>query len=87
MEASNYFKLTLIVEEELVAISTDRGLIMKYHKLSLETFWVSVKHECFDFSFKFYNFSAIYLRELGISTLFTIENKKQETLECTDKEM
>ena len=42
METSGDFGLTL-TEEELAAISTDHGLMIKHKELSLEAFWISIK--------------------------------------------
>ena len=32
-------------EEELSAVSTDRGLMIKYKELTLEALWISIKEE------------------------------------------
>ena len=45
VEAAIYFSLTLTEEEELSAVSTDRGLMIKYKELSLEAFWMSIEEE------------------------------------------
>ena len=37
--------LTLTEKEELAAVSTDRGLMIKYKELSLEAFWISIKKQ------------------------------------------
>ena len=38
LESTSEYSLTLTEEEELAAVSTDRGLMMKYKELSLEAF-------------------------------------------------
>ena len=43
METSGDFGLTLTEEEELAAISTNHGLMIKHKELSLEAFWISIK--------------------------------------------
>ena len=43
LETITEFSLTFI--EELTAVSTDRGLLIKYKELSLEDFWISIKEE------------------------------------------
>ena len=46
METSSDFRITLIEEEELSYISSDRGLMIKHMELSLEAFWISIR-ECY----------------------------------------
>lgn len=91
MEISDDCGLTLTEEEELAAISTDRGLKIKYTELSLENFWISIKEEYASISKKalaiLLQFSTSYLCELGFSTLTTIKCKKRGTLQCIDEEM
>ena len=91
METSSDFGLTLTEEEELVAISTDRGLMIKHKELSLEAFWISIKEEYVSISKKaltiLLQFATSYLCELGFSALATIKCKKRGTLQCIDEEM
>lgn len=91
IENSSGFDLTLIEEEELAAISTDRGLMIKHKELPLDTFWISIKEEYVSISKKALNillqFSTSYLCELGFSTLTSIKCKKRGSLLDIDEEM
>ena len=91
LESTSEYSLTLTEEEELAAVSTDRGLMMKYKEWSLEAFWISIRKEHVAISKKaltvLLQFSTSYLCELGFSTLATIKCKKRGTLQCIDEEM
>ena len=80
LESTSEYSLTL-TEEELAAVSTDRGLMMKYKESSLEAFWISIRKEHVAISKKaltvLLQFSTSYLCELGFSTLATIKCKKE----------
>ena len=90
VETVIYSSLTL-TEEELAAVSTDRGLMIKCKELSLEAFWISIKEEHESISKKalaiLLQFSTSYLRELGFSTLATIKSRKRGILQYIDEEM
>ena len=45
LESIIKYSLTLTKEEKLAAVSTDRGLMIQYKELSLESFWISIKTE------------------------------------------
>ena len=91
VETAIYSSLTLSVKEELSAVSTDRGLMIKYKELSLQAFWISIKEEHVSISKKalafLLQFFTSYLSELGLSTLATIKCRTRGTLQCIDEEM
>ena len=90
MGTSSDFGLILI-EEELVAIPTDRGLMIKHKGLALEAFWISIKEEYVSISKQaltiLLKFSTEYQYELGFSTISTIKCKKRGISQCNDEGM
>ena len=91
LESTTEYSLTLTEEERLAAVSTDRGLMIKYKELSPEAFWISIKKEHVSISKKaltvLLQFSTSCLCKLGFSTIATIKCKKRGTLQCIDEEM
>lgn len=84
-------EFSLREEEELVSLSTDRTLKMRYSETTLEEFWLLV-HEEYPGLFKkaitiLLQFSTSYLCELGFSTFTNIKTKKRERLTNIDEEM
>ena len=82
---------SLIVEEELATISTDRGLKIKHKETFIEQFWISIKEEYPSISRKaltvLLQFSTSYLCEQGFSVLTNIKCKNRSNLKCIDEEM
>ena len=91
VETAIYSSVTLTEKDEMAAMSTDRGLMIKYKELSIEAFWISIKEEHVTISRKalaiLLQLSTSYLCELGFSTLDRIKFKKRGTLQCIDEEM
>jgi hypothetical protein len=85
------FNLTLQEEEELISISTDRSLKIKFSEVSIEEFWISIKEKFSNISEKaliiLLQFSTSYLCELGFSTLTNIKTKKREKILGLEEEM
>jgi hypothetical protein len=84
-------QFSLQEEEELVSLSTDRTLKMKFLEASVDEFWISIQKEYPALSRKALNvliqFSTSYLCELGFSTLTNIKTKKRERLTNIEEEM
>ena len=82
---------SLIEEEELATISTDRGLKIKHKETSIEQFWISIKGEYPSIARKaltvLLQFSTSYLCEQGFSVLTNIKCKNRSNLKCIDEEM
>ena len=82
---------SLIEEEELATISTDRGLKIKHKETSIEQFWISIKEEYPSISRKaltvLLQFSTSYLCEQRFSVLTNIKCKNRSNLKCIDEEM
>ena len=82
---------SLIEEEELATISTDRGLKIKHKEISVEQFWISIKEEYPSIARKaltvLLQFSTSYLCEQGFSVLTNIKCKNRSNLKCIDEEM
>ena len=83
--------LSLKAEEELMAISCDRTLRLKYSEITIDSFWISVQQEYPVISeiavSILLQFSTSYLCELGFSTLNNIKTKKRERLLGIEEEM
>ena len=83
--------LCLKAEEELMAISCDRTLRLKYSEITIDSFWISVQQEYPVISeiavSILLQFSTSYLCELGFSTLNNIKTKKRERLLGIEEEM
>ena len=82
---------SLIEEEGLATISTDRGLKIKHKETSIEQFWTSIKEEYPSISRKaltvLLQFFTSYLCEQGFSVLTNIKCKNRSNLKCIDEEM
>ena len=82
---------SLIEEEELATISTDRGLKIKHKETSIKQFCISIKEEYPSISRKaltvLLQFSTSYLCEQEFSVLTNIKCKNRSNLKCIDEEM
>ena len=91
MEILSDAGLILAEEEELASISSDRGLKIKYDKLSLEKFWISIREEYSSTAKKalsiLIQFSTSYFCELGFSSLTNIKCKKRQNIQCVEEEL
>ena len=85
------FNLTFQEEEELISISVDRSLKIKFSEEPVEEFWISMKEQFSKISEKaliiLLQFSTSYLCELGFSTLTNIKTKKREKLLGVEEEI
>lgn len=85
------FNLTLQEEEELISISADRSLKIKFSEESVEDFWILMKEQFSKISEKaliiLLQFLTSYLCELGFSTLTNMKTKKREKLLGVEEEM
>ncbi|XP_071054686.1 zinc finger BED domain-containing protein 5-like [Onthophagus taurus] len=87
---TSYSNLCLEEEEELISLSSDRTLKLKYSELPLNTFWISIHDEypkLFKRAISIFQFSTSYLCELGFSTLTTIKNNKRSQLKNVEDEL
>ena len=84
-------QFTLIEEEELASISSDRTLKLKHSELSLDAFWLLVEKKYPAIAQKALRllllFSTSYLREFGFSALTTIKHKKRAQLLSVEDEL
>lgn len=83
--------LSLTEEEELAAISTDRGLKIKHKEVPIDQFWISVKEEYPSIANKaltvLLQFSTSYLCEQGFSVLTNIKCKSRSNIKSIDEEL
>ncbi len=91
IKISSNVGLKLSEEEELVSLSSDRGLKIKHVELPIDTFWISIREEYPSVAKKalsiLMQFSTSYLCELGFSSLTNIKLKKRERLQCVEDDM
>ncbi|KAL4121591.1 hypothetical protein QTP88_014076 [Uroleucon formosanum] len=91
IENGENFNLTFQEEEELISISADRSLKIKFSEESVEEFWISMKEQFSKISetalIILLQFSTSYLCELGFSTLTNIKTKKREKLLGVEEEI
>ncbi|KAM4748802.1 zinc finger BED domain-containing protein 5-like [Rhinophrynus dorsalis] len=84
-------QFSLQEEEELIAIRHDRSLEIKYHELSLDTFWIIVSGEHHNIGRKalaiLLQFSTTYLCELAFSSMTNIKTQKRERLLSLEDEL
>ena len=84
-------KLSYQEEEELINLSSDRTLKIKFSEMVLEEFWIFVQEEYSALSMKalkiLLQFSTSYLCELGFSIVTNIKTKKRATLTNLDEEL
>jgi len=89
--SSNTSEFSINEEEELISLSSDRGLKLKHSEMTLDEFWISLTQEYPLLSEKalviLLQFSTSYLCELGFSTLTNIKTKKRERLGNLEEEM
>ena len=81
---TSVYELTLIEEEELILLSSNRDLILKHSEESINSFWINVRCDYPVIAKKAVNilllFSKSYLCEFGFSTLANIKTKNRSRL-------
>ncbi|KAF0691092.1 zinc finger BED domain-containing protein 5-like isoform X2 [Aphis craccivora] len=86
-----FYEFTLQEEEELITLSTDRTLKIKFSEITIEEFWISIQTDFKNISEKaikiLLKFSTPYLCKYGFSTLTNIKTKKRERLTNIAEEM
>lgn len=74
-----FYEFTLQEEEELITLSTDRTLKIKFSEITIEEFWIYIQTEFKNISEKaikiLLKFSTPYLCKYGFSTLTNIKTK------------
>lgn len=83
--------LSIQEANDIINISTDRTLQLKFKEVGVENFWISIENEHPLIVKRALNilllFSTSYLCELGFSTLTNIKTKKRERLTNLEEEM
>lgn len=89
--SSDVSALNINEEEELILLSSDRGLRLKRNEMSSEEFWISLEKEypliAKNAINKLLLFSTSYLCEVGFSTLLNIKTKKRTRIGNLEEEM
>lgn len=88
---TSVFELTLNEEEELISLSNNRDLILKYSEESINSFWINIRCDYPMIAKKalkiLLQFSTSYLCEFGFSVLTNIKTKKRSRLLNVEDDM